>query len=142
MASPQSIGYTGLIYKIAVPSPLRRVFDYLPQNSDKHLDPGTRVQIPFGRRKIVGFIIGEANHSELKLSRLKHINAVLDEEPLFPQEIFNLLLWCSNYYQHPIGEVLSAAIPGKLRSARPLHCLLYTSPSPRDATLSRMPSSA
>ena len=26
--------------------------------------------------------------------------------------------------------------------ARPLLCLLYTSPSPRDATLSRMPSSA
>ena len=26
--------------------------------------------------------------------------------------------------------------------ARRLHCLLYTSPSPRDATLSRMPSSA
>ena len=24
----------------------------------------------------------------------------------------------------------------------PIHCLLYTSPSPRDATLSRMPSSA
>lgn len=121
MASPRSIGYTGLIYKIAIPSPLRRVFDYLPLDSATHLDPGTRVQIPFGKRRIVGFIIGEADHSELKLSRLKHINAVLDEEPLFPPEIFNLLLWSSNYYQHPIGEVLSAAIPGKLRSARPLH---------------------
>ena len=27
-------------------------------------------------------------------------------------------------------------------NARPVDCLLYTSPSPRDATLSRMPSSA
>ena len=32
---------------------------------------------------------------------------------------------------------------GALPLAKPLkHCLLYTSPSPRDATLSRMPSSA
>ena len=28
------------------------------------------------------------------------------------------------------------------QSAQSFHCLLYTSPSPRDATLSRMPSSA
>ena len=35
-------------------------------------------------------------------------------------------------------------IPPLLKSAtvHPLPCLLYTSPSPRDATLSRMPSSA
>ena len=30
----------------------------------------------------------------------------------------------------------------KLTTASPMSCLLYTSPSPRDATLSRMPSSA
>ena len=34
-------------------------------------------------------------------------------------------------------------IPVLVATHRPLHhCLLYTSPSPRDATLSRMPSSA
>ena len=32
--------------------------------------------------------------------------------------------------------------PGAVRGQRALPCLLYTSPSPRDATLSRMPSSA
>ena len=32
--------------------------------------------------------------------------------------------------------------PGDPPGARVGHCLLYTSPSPRDATLSRMPSSA
>ena len=38
--------------------------------------------------------------------------------------------------------VLSAAADGTLLVVRLEHCLLYTSPSPRDATLSRMPSSA
>ena len=34
------------------------------------------------------------------------------------------------------------AVNARLREAREEACLLYTSPSPRDATLSRMPSSA
>ena len=34
------------------------------------------------------------------------------------------------------------AVPGVVSVAQVSHCLLYTSPSPRDATLSRMPSSA
>ena len=42
-------------------------------------------------------------------------------------------------YHAPIDEVVDASdlivLPGMI-------CLLYTSPSPRDATLSRMPSSA
>ena len=37
---------------------------------------------------------------------------------------------------------LDAAIPLTMSFERYLNCLLYTSPSPRDATLSRMPSSA
>ena len=39
------------------------------------------------------------------------------------------------------GEYL-AITKNKLYAALPTACLLYTSPSPRDATLSRMPSSA
>ena len=40
----------------------------------------------------------------------------------------------------PLGFRLQLAY--LLKNRRPLPCLLYTSPSPRDATLSRMPSSA
>ena len=36
----------------------------------------------------------------------------------------------------------SESVENALKIARQLTCLLYTSPSPRDATLSRMPSSA
>ena len=38
-----------------------------------------------------------------------------------------------NDFRHTDGEYFTALLKG---------CLLYTSPSPRDATLSRMPSSA
>ena len=39
-------------------------------------------------------------------------------------------------------DVLDGLDPYQNRTGAPMSCLLYTSPSPRDATLSRMPSSA
>ena len=54
----------------------------------------------------------------------------------------NLSRWeeISEKLHNPDGEV-SIAVVGKY-TVLPDACLLYTSPSPRDATLSRMPSSA
>ena len=43
---------------------------------------------------------------------------------------------------HDVREPLSSTLLGAETSGPINHCLLYTSPSPRDATLSRMPSSA
>jgi len=31
-----------------------------------------------------------------------------------------LAKFCSNYYQRPLGEVVAAALPSRLRSARPI----------------------
>ena len=39
-------------------------------------------------------------------------------------------------------EILTILYEGQIEAAKCVSCLLYTSPSPRDATLSRMPSSA
>ena len=41
-----------------------------------------------------------------------------------------------------LRQVPSKLLPLYVRMEQALACLLYTSPSPRDATLSRMPSSA
>ena len=40
------------------------------------------------------------------------------------------------------GQIAFVDVPGHEKFVRNMICLLYTSPSPRDATLSRMPSSA
>ena len=42
----------------------------------------------------------------------------------------------------PIPDPRQGQIAGLVNPERIIPCLLYTSPSPRDATLSRMPSSA
>ena len=109
------------IYRVAVPSPLRRLFDYLPSNDDTNnsishdLRPGTRVIIPFGRRKVVGIIVSRTDKSDFPLSRLKPIETVLDSEPLLPAHLFELYVWAARYYQYPIGDALINSLPSILR---------------------------
>ena len=65
--------------------------------------------------------------------------------------LFSCYFYCSGAGSFPIGSssprrillsVLANRFASYLRTGPSIICLLYTSPSPRDATLSRMPSSA
>lgn len=123
--SPDNLSekYQGLILRVAIPSPMRTYFDYLPpkETSSKtgSLMPGSRVLVPFGKRNILGFVLAHANGSNVGSIKLKAIIRALDEEPTVSPALLKTLIWASEYYQHPIGEVLSTAIPSKLRSPSP-----------------------
>ena len=101
-------------YDIAVSLPLRQCFTY---SSDIKIRKGTRVSVPFGKRKIIGVVVKEIQKPELTEKRgvIKKIIAVLDEYPLFDKSIFESILWSSDYYHHPIGEVFNTFIPTELR---------------------------
>ena len=105
-----------LFYQVAVQSPLRRLFDYLPpDNASSTLAPGVRVTVPFGKREVTGIIVSSTPDSDYPASKLKPITAVLDEAPLIPPILFDVLLWAARYYQHPVGDVLASALPTVLR---------------------------
>ena len=103
------------IYQVAVPTPLYRAFDYLATVS---LVPGARVQVPFGRREMIGVVLGEVAQSELPASRLKAITQPLDAGAILPPPILALLRWAADYYHHPLGEVIHTALPVRLRKGR------------------------
>ncbi|KAA3628308.1 MAG: primosomal protein N' [Proteobacteria bacterium] len=105
------------VVKVAVPSPLHQTFDYLAAD-DVLVAPGVRVRVPFGRGRVIGVAVATAEGSDLPLGRLKRIDTVLDEAPLWSPEEWRLLLWAARYYQHPLGEVLSTALPALLRQGR------------------------
>src|SRR6185312_9081796 len=108
------------IVRVAIPVPLAQSFDYLaPATHDAaQIAPGTRVLVPFAGKERVGIALGTAPASSLAPHRLKSIAAVLDERPLVGGELLDTLQWLSRYYHHPLGEVLDAALPVSLRSAR------------------------
>ncbi len=109
------------ILRIAVPSPLFRLFDYLPpRDADGALAPGMRVAVPFGRGKCVGILIETLAHSEVERGKLKHAQQILDEQPVLPDDILAMARWAADYYHHPLGEVLAGCLPVLLRRGEAL----------------------
>jgi len=109
------------VFRVALDMPLRRVFDYLPPEdavpagSGPPVQPGARVRVPFGRQRLVGIILEAASSSDLPSERLKPILEVLDPHPILDSAALGLLRWAADYYHHPIGEVICAALPKALR---------------------------
>jgi len=100
--------------QVAIPTPLYRVFDYR-HSGTAPVSRGARVSVPFGRRQLVGVVLGVIDKTEVPQNKLRNITQVHDDEGLLPEDVMNLLCWAADYYQHPLGEVLGQAIPALLR---------------------------
>jgi len=108
---------TGPILRVVFDTPLRRHFDYLPRAGDASPPgPGQRLWVPLGKRRAIGVVAALAQGSDLPASRLKRAFESLDAEPLWDPATFALLAWAADYYHHPLGEVLFAAMPVALRN--------------------------
>jgi primosomal protein N' (replication factor Y) len=47
--------------------------------------------------------------------KLKKVKQVLDHDPVMSGSVMDLVMWSAGYYHYPVGEVVHAALPGKLR---------------------------
>jgi len=106
---------TASILRVAINTPVNKLFDYLPPAAGAKPQAGMRVSVPFGRRKLIGIIAAVTTESEFPVSKLKSAEALLDELPLLEPPLVDLLNWAARYYQHPPGEVFAAALPTPLR---------------------------
>ncbi len=98
------------IIEIAIPLYLDRTFHYLaPDHLHLQAVTGRRALVPFGNRKLTGYILGDA--AESNVATLKEIITVLDSESLWTPGELEFFRWTASYYQHPLGEVLRTALP-------------------------------
>jgi primosomal protein N' (replication factor Y) len=105
------------LLRVAVPVPLADAFDYLAPPGPLPA-AGCRVRVPFGRGERIGIVIAHPPTTEVPTARLKAIGAVLDAVPAIGTELLSSLRWAAEYYHHPVGAVLSHALPGLLREGR------------------------
>ena len=105
-----SMTTTPHIIEVAIPLHLEKTFHYLvPENLLKEALPGRRALVPFGRRKLTGYILGTASDSSIP--NLKEILEVLDSEPLWTAKEYEFFRWVASYYLHYVGDVLKTALP-------------------------------
>jgi primosomal protein N' (replication factor Y) len=106
------------IVRVALPVRLDRLFDYLP-GADFHMpEAGCRVEVPFGRRKLIGMVVELADTASVPRDKLKRLIRVCDREALLSPDLFDLGHWLHGYYHHPLGDVFATMMPSWLRSGR------------------------
>ncbi len=102
------------VIQVALPVPLNRTFDYKLAD-DQPIVIGARVKVPFGRQHKIGIITQHLPESDYPLDKIKLVEAIIDQKALWPDDLYTLLLWCSQYYQYPLGDTFACALPTRLR---------------------------
>lgn len=98
--------------RVVLDVPLPGPFDY------RHVapvEPGTRVIVPFGRRKLIGVVVDNPAEPGYEPSQIKDVEQVLDDLPPLSERWMRLARFAADYYQRPLGEVMLPALPGPLR---------------------------
>ena len=100
--------------RVALDVPLPTLFDYRAAAATSD-DIGARVLVPFGRTIAVGVIVELASTTSLPPQRVRRALSILRDVPPLRADILGLLKFCSDYYHHPLGEVVLNALPTRLR---------------------------
>ena len=79
----------------------------IPKNLEGKVKIGQLVQIPFGKRKPLGVVIGKG----FPLQNIKAIEKIAFEQPLLLPYQIQLLQWMAGYYFAPMVDCLEAMLP-------------------------------
>ncbi len=107
------------ILQVALDTPLQRLFDYRLPDGLGAVQAGRLVEVPFGRTRQVGVVVGEAADSSVDAGKLREVIRVLDDRPALAADILRLARFCADYYHYPLGAILLAALPPRLKNAAP-----------------------
>jgi primosomal protein N' (replication factor Y) len=107
-----------MVWRCAVPSPLRQLLDYLPATG-ADVSPGCRVRVPLGRRSVIAVVMEVTSTPSIDPAKLRPAEAVLDDEPLVNSTLLALVAWVAHYYVHPPGEVAPLTLGPRERRGEP-----------------------
>lgn len=100
------------IVDVAVPVRVDSSFHYLIETATaSELQVGSVVEVRFNRRPTHAFVLGFPEKTDVPTGKLKPIENILLKEPLFDSAMLGFFRWVSEYYCHPLGEVIAAAVP-------------------------------
>ncbi|WP_037352957.1 primosomal protein N' [Selenomonas sp. FC4001] len=96
---------------------IARAYTYSVPAELSYLEAGWRVFVPFGGRKVEGFIVSVAEKTATELGdmagKLKTIEAAVDEEPWFSDKMLQAAQWLADFYLCSLAEMMRLFMPGK-----------------------------
>ena len=99
---------------VAFPISSYKVFTYkAPPTLVKKIAVGIRVNAPFGRRSAKGIVVAVHKSNPYK-GKVREIESYVDDKPVLDKPLWELIIWMSDYYLAPIGQVAKTVLPSKL----------------------------
>lgn len=108
--------YANVIVDVAN-SEVDRIFDYAIE-STLDIECGMRVKVPFGPRKIEGYVIGISDTTDVPQDKIKSIIKKLDDVPALTQEALHMAHWMKDKYRCLLIDAIRVMIPAQMRGDR------------------------
>jgi primosomal protein N' (replication factor Y) len=103
-----------MIARITLELALRKEFDYLvPPELAEQVQVGTRVQVPFGPRKVLGCVTALAEESDR--TKLRPILKVVGAPAMVTPKVLKLARWIGQYYCCAPEIALKSVLPDAVR---------------------------
>lgn len=124
--------------------PLTTIFHYeVPNELRERLQPGCRVEVPFGRGNQVktGYCVALTREAPTGRT-IKTLTAILDREPLLDAPLLELTRWIGDRYLCGWGQVLDSIIPAGVKANSGTRDIQYFAAAPDTAarlTSSKLP---
>jgi len=104
--------------RVAPPLPVAGTFSYaIPPELAGRVVPGTRVQVPFGGRRLAAVVVGLDDAPPPGVSP-KPLLRLLDDEPVASRDILELGAWVAGVTGCSWGEALDATLPPAVKTGR------------------------
>ncbi|MBQ7352277.1 MAG: primosomal protein N' [Clostridia bacterium] len=97
-------------------SEVDRVFDYDIPSSLCDLKVGYRVLVPFGNRKIEGYVVGIKDSTDCPKDKLKSVISTLDDFPVILEELISLMHYMKSSLYLRLIDGIRLAVPNQIRS--------------------------
>lgn len=104
-----------LFVDVILPLALPKAYTFrVPFELNNFIQKGQRVIVPFGKSKLMTAIVARV-HEQIPDYTTKYIDFILDERPVVTEKQLDLWEWIAGYYMANIGEVMTAALPSRLK---------------------------
>lgn len=100
---------------VILPFPLSDTYTFEVPDTFQSVEPGYRVVVQFGKKKIYTAIVFKVHNNEPEGYIVKEIIDVVDYRPIINQSQLKLWKWISTYYCCSLGEVMNVALPSFLK---------------------------
>ncbi|HPT83740.1 MAG TPA: primosomal protein N' [Limnochordia bacterium] len=110
--------YAGVIVDVRAEA-VNRIFQYaVPESLRDTLQIGHRVLVPFGSRKLEGYVVEFSSELDVEPQKLRSILKPLDPEPVILPSLVELARWLAETYAGLFSEALQHMLPPATRYGR------------------------